>query len=97
MHPRDLACVVSFPGNHNQHKELYEQSQRKLRTLITGSYRRKFRGLEKEKWLGGTYHKGVFRPIPRFWIEPAFDVFVKEIGMPEGEAQKLKETLRQWL
>lgn len=93
MHPKDLACVVSFPGNHNQHRELYEQSQRKLRTLIAGSYSRKFLWLEKEKWLDGTSHKVAFRPISRFFGS-VFDVFVKEIGMPEDE---LKETLQQSL
>ncbi len=99
MHPKDLACAVSFRGNHNQYQELYKQSQRKLRTLITESHRRKPWQLNKYEWLGGIYHNAVFCPIPSFWkvFEPAFDVFVKEIGMPEGEANKLKETLRQSL
>lgn len=95
MFPRDLACTVSFRGSNNQYKELYEQSRQKLRTLIVAYHRSKPWQMKKEKWLSGIVQKA-HSCIPHFWkaFEPAFDVFVEEIGMPEGEAERLKETLR---
>jgi hypothetical protein len=56
MRPKDVACVVSFPGRQNELAEIYAKSIAKVRSLITKNYLHEPWSEEKAKWFANIYH-----------------------------------------
>ena len=49
MRPKEVACVVSFPGRQNELADIYAKSQGKVRSLVTKHYLREPWSEERDK------------------------------------------------
>jgi hypothetical protein len=56
MRPKEVACVVSFPGRQNEVADIYAKSQGKVRSLITKHYLREPWSKEKDIWFANIYN-----------------------------------------
>ncbi len=102
MFPKDIACVVSVLGKHNEFEELYRRSQTKLRNLITQFHRKSPWNTETDEWFARIY-RNVYTTalcfLPRRRLEfintvgNVVDEFIKEADMNEDDSVKMKATL----
>lgn len=100
--PKDIVCIVSVRGKHNEFQESYKQSQDKLRALVTTTYKRKPWSTDTEEWFVRIFHNAYTTAIcflPRVRVDfvntvgNVIDEFIKEAGMKEDDVVKLKTTL----
>jgi hypothetical protein len=102
MRPKDVACVVSFPGRQNELAEIYAKSQAKVRSLITKNYLHEPWSEEKAKWFANIYHN-VFVTRLCFPYRNRLDYstrmrnlifdLIKVTKMEDDDAEKLRAAL----
>jgi len=102
MHPKNVACVVSFAGRQNEHEHVYAASQVKLRNMIMKTCRREPWSEEKEIWLANIY-KETYASKLCFGTQSRLDftekmrgtirLLIDEAGMEEEDSKKLEATL----
>jgi len=102
MKPKDIGCVVSFPGRQNEYVDLYAKSQTKLRDLITQHYLRKPWSEEKKKWFANIYSESISSGLC-FTTRSQLDYtekmqsmvndLITETGMKEEDSKRMNATL----
>ena len=102
MRPKELCCIVSIQGKHNEFEELYNHSQQMLQKLVAESCSRRKWSTETEDWFGRIYQNVYTTRIcflPRVQVQfidavgNVVDQFIKESNMEADEARRLKDTL----
>jgi hypothetical protein len=101
MHPWAVACVVSALGPRNEHLEVYQSSQTKLRGLIMEHHRR-WSADSKDSWFSAIYREVYTTGIcflPKNHMEYTakmrglIDELKKETNMKQEESEKLDDIL----
>ena len=102
MNPEAVGCVVSFRGKRDEHKDLYNTSQDKLRMLIKDKHIQPPWKEDKDIWFANIY-ENVYNAGLWFLGHKRLDYsdkmrtsiaqFVEETGMNEEDREKLESTL----
>jgi len=104
MFPKNVECIVSVRGRKNEHEELYNSSQHRLRNLIKKSYKRNPWSTETDDWIAYIYKTTYTTKLcflPDVQVEfvkvvgSVVDELIDETGMKKDDSDKLKATLLQ--
>jgi len=102
MKPKEVGCIVSFPGRQGEFADIYGESQTSLRALIAKYHLRKPWCEEKDTWFLSIYcqtfsTRVCFAPQNKLEFNETMrgliDNFIRETGMKKEDSEKLNATL----